>query len=223
MPNWINNNVCIEGNKKDILAIKELLHTETANGKGMYDNEFDFDKIIPMPEELWLECGSITNDAINAAKTKILPQNMKFPYDVTMPYDKEKTILHNLDDLIALGNKYINNIKKYGCATWYDWACDHWGTKWNSSEARIIESDMNSETNSCIVYEFDTAWHEPTPVFHALSEKFPNIVITVRASYEGNEPWELQCSTIMNGITTETWTEKDNEMYEEYHLDDECD
>ena len=90
MPNWVDNNVCIEGNKKDILAIKKLLHTETANGKGMYDNEFDFNKIIPMPEELWLECGSITNDAINAAKTKILPQNMKFPYDVTMPYDKEK-------------------------------------------------------------------------------------------------------------------------------------
>lgn len=221
MPNWTSNNVRIKGSKADILAIKELLHTETKDSEGTYTREFDFDKIIPMPKELWLVSGSITDMAIEAAKTKKCPDYMTFPYNITMPGDTEKTIINNLDDLIALGNKYLDNIKKYGASTWYDWAYGNWGTKWNPSSSEVSEVNTDSDTESYIVYDFNTAWNEPTPVFEALSAKFPKVVITVKASYEDPEPWELQCSTITNGATTETWTETDDELYAEYHDEDD--
>jgi len=35
---------------------------------------------------------------------------------------------------ITEGEKYKSNLDKYGYTTWYDWACDNWGTKWNVGE-----------------------------------------------------------------------------------------
>ena len=44
MPNWTSNNVLFVGNKKQLKTLKTMLKSE--------DNDFDFNNIIPMPEEL---------------------------------------------------------------------------------------------------------------------------------------------------------------------------
>ena len=53
--------------------------------------------------------------------------------------------------LEEVGKAYIDNILEYGDDTWYDWSCRHWGTKWNPSEARIFDDEI----------EFETAWSAP--------------------------------------------------------------
>lgn len=68
-----------------------------------------------------------------------------------------------IKDLEDLGNTYINNILQYGYADWYDWSCNVWGTKWNSTETYVID-DNN--------VEFETAWSTPYGVLQELSKKY---------------------------------------------------
>lgn len=43
---------------------------------------------------------------------------------------------------------------------WYDWSCEHWGTKWNAYEIVDAEDALR----------FDTAWACPEPVVRRLAE-----------------------------------------------------
>ena len=67
--------------------------------------------------------------------------------------------IQNFEDL---GNLYINNILTYGYDTWYDWACDKWGTKWNAYDTYINEDESE------II--FNTAWSCPLPILDKLAE-----------------------------------------------------
>lgn len=76
--------------------------------------------------------------------------------------------------LEQLGDTYINNIRKYGCKTWYDWSIKNWGTKWNAS---------NCVYNKEIMI-FETAWDTPHDIFEKISLDFPNELIEVKYADE---------------------------------------
>ena len=53
MPNWVRTRLTFNGEKNRVAEIKELVKTTGKDDEGKdYTNEFDFNKIIPMPEEL---------------------------------------------------------------------------------------------------------------------------------------------------------------------------
>lgn len=54
------------------------------------------------------------------------------------------------------------NLENYGCADWYDWRCEKWGTKWNMdpSEASAYKSSIS----------FTTAWGPPLGIAKKLAE-----------------------------------------------------
>lgn len=58
---------------------------------------------------------------------------------------------------------------------WYTVQIDRWGTKWNA---------YGIERNSDTEIEFETAWSHPLPVIKALTEKFPEDVISVKYADE---------------------------------------
>lgn len=58
------------------------------------------------------------------------------------------------------GKQYIENIKKYGSATWYNWCAENWGTEWNACEAQMWEDNT---------LRFSTAWSAPEPVIEHLA------------------------------------------------------
>lgn len=154
MPNHITNIVKFKGDKKQIeLLIK---HVETINdeedflGKktgNKFTRHFDFNKIIPMPESLNITSGSETDrgialadansdeakrmigynwkdDAGNVVNTyKQLVEYIKNSYPKTAEGKKRYA------EMVKLGQQAVENKKKYGCATWYDWAYANWGTK----------------------------------------------------------------------------------------------
>lgn len=64
--------------------------------------------------------------------------------------------------------------EKYGFASWYEWSINHWGTKWNSEGASEFENG----------FELRTAWGCPTPIFLALSKKFPEISFKIEYADE---------------------------------------
>lgn len=135
------------------------------------DNLFDLNKIIPMPEELDIESGTmgelgavaiITNiftDPPSVATPNVL-QILSFTRYMGSGWFnsmKQRWLSASQEDqnkMLILGELYINNIAKYGCATWYDWRNKNWNTKWNTYEHYQTDNQL----------EFQTAWASPAPV-----------------------------------------------------------
>jgi hypothetical protein len=58
------------------------------------------------------------------------------------------------------------NIEKYGYASWYDFAVNEWGTKWDISPYGSEVSDDGLSISG----SFDTAWAPPTEAYRKLEE-----------------------------------------------------
>ena len=83
------------------------------------------------------------------------------------------TLIPMPDDIYrgALG---FEEREKYGKNNWYDWSCDHWGTKWNAYDCEFHDN----------VVEFSTAWAAPDPIYCALGKKFPKHKFEIRFADE---------------------------------------
>ena len=190
MPNHVTNKIEItSANAKEALEFMQSA-----------DRQFDFNNIIPMPESLNVEAGSLTDAALAYALTGGLKSDLTNEQiekyfedgwistkaeDAQQSVDAAKRTLENKYDtpenLMSLGTQIIANLDKYGCKTWYEWSPQNWGTKWNSYD---IEADDNSVT-------FDTAWRSPALVLNAWILKF-NLSCTVKAFDEGHNFWFIK-------------------------------
>lgn len=74
MPNWVQNNITFSG---DDAEIKKMLEAIKADEIGF--GSIDFNKIIPMPESLNIECGSRTDKGIKMVKNYLenMPEELK--------------------------------------------------------------------------------------------------------------------------------------------------
>lgn len=53
---------------------------------------------------------------------------------------------------------------------WYDWNVRTWGCKWDAS---YVQCDRDSDTK--LVYSFETPWSAPEPVFQEMVASFPKL------------------------------------------------
>lgn len=155
---------------------------------------FDFNKIIKMPESLMIESGSMTDQCI----VYYLTDRCTLPLRALTKNRKEiikKTVCNMFagtgwaqevfnralkdtngkseeekDALYQKGKTYVENYQKYGATTWYDWCCEHWGTKWNACDSEVKSED---------VVEFETAWSAPLPIVEQLSRMYPEKVVSI--------------------------------------------
>ena len=174
MPNHVTNLL----NAKDIAVLP--IFTEDENG----DKELDFNKIIPIPEELLNVNSGGDKDPISCYLTKVQDvEDMKvvknyygnhpvlklFPAPHILTDEELADILdkdkRTFDELVNDGKIYVDNLKKYGHMSWYEWRCDHWGTKWGAYDCQVFEPDD---------IEFYTAWSPAEPIVKKLSEQYPN-------------------------------------------------
>lgn len=180
MPNYVRNLVKMEG-------IADLPLFREVDGK----KHFDFNKIIPMPEELNVESGSMTEERIiyfltercsipveeltpeKARLASALVSNMfssNWPAEIFRRVSKSMKDADEEKKKAAYegGRRYVSNYRKYGCTTWYEWCNRNWGTKWNACDTQILDKDT---------VVFDTAWSNPEPVMEQLGTMYPNIRI----------------------------------------------
>lgn len=169
MPNHVKNIVKMKG----ITALPLFTEKESYDGKMV--QAFDFNKIIPMPESLQVESGSIEDIAIEAALRKIGGMGCQINRGRVVPgmsgeqyQDAVKRCNETEEELCELGLKYLANQVRYGATTWYDWCCKNWGTKWNAYENKQLDADT-------IIFE--TAWSAPEPVIAQLAKMHPEAEI----------------------------------------------
>ena len=144
MPNWCANRVTISGDKEQIDVLIEMLETES--------QVFDFNKVIPMPEEIkGVQTGLTEISGKQVTRWRIVDND-----SIEVPPEEMKEL-----------------VKRYRADNLYDWAYLHWGTKWNACEA--LRSRIDDEL---VQYNFDTAWAPPEPIAAQLTVLFPHVSFT---------------------------------------------
>jgi len=54
---------------------------------------------------------------------------------------------------------------------WYDWACKHWGTKWDICSSHDTDEIYSADDDETYVFKFDTAWAPPIPVYEEMENQ----------------------------------------------------
>lgn len=169
MPNHVRNIVKMKG----ITAMP--LFTEKEGDGGEMSPAFDFGKIIPMPESLKMEAGSVEELAIEAVLRKLVGMERQPYRGRTIPGMTDERYRMGVkatgkteEELCELGLQYLSNQVRYGATSWYDWCRMNWGTKWNAYENKQPDADT-------IIFE--TAWNAPEAVIAQLAKMYPEAEI----------------------------------------------
>lgn len=167
MPNHITNRLYVTANSAEEL-------TDFLKSIGTKESAIDFNKIVPMPQDLkGTEESSTTDDSIcyyliQTNQEELLNKIRRFNYNDNRFDGKSE---EELAELYKKGKKYVDNYKKYGSATWYRWCLNNWGTKWNAYDVSL----WVNETEDGAIITFDTAWSGVPDLIEKLAKKFPNI------------------------------------------------
>ena len=173
MPNYVATEIRVKGDKE---KLDQLVETVSSND-GEY-RAFDFNKIVPMPEEL--NISSCTSG--EWGMRYIILKSDKNYFLLT---DEDRNFIkqfenrseEDIKDSLEYGKKYLHNLSKYGHKTWYDWCSDpsNWNTKWNSCDSECSRIDDNE-----VMFTFSTAWSFCHPIVKKLSELFPTLTIEAK-------------------------------------------
>jgi len=182
MPNHITNQITFGTDSDSLAAFQKMLHDVKVDGAPL--GSFDFNKLIPMPESLNIESGSRTDAGLRmysdfVKESAAVAQATLHASEQT----REKLVGKHLEkwhnkrekdpETWELGEKAYQNIQKYGCPTWYEWANQNWGTKWNAYQSHSLR---DGDDTMC----FLTAWSAVPNLIKKLSEKYPEQTITYR-------------------------------------------
>ena len=106
-----------------------------------------------------------TAEDIEKIKGKLKSDISHFDFNTLVPMPPE------IADTAMMGTNgeefYYSQKEWHDSCWWYDFACLHWGTKWNAYDIEYKQFvTPNKQTK--IIYKFTTAWAEPRPVIEKL-------------------------------------------------------
>jgi hypothetical protein len=182
MPNNITNQITFGADSAAQAAFQRMLHEVRMKGQPL--GSFDFNKLLPMPKELDIEAGSRTERGLKLVREyqqSLADLEQRRP---VLPPEEYAAELRQWEkdywekqladpETWVLGKKAYNNIRRFGCPTWYEWCSQNWGTKWNAYGFRPLEKDSDT-------IEFYTAWNSVPKIVALLSRKYPEQTITYR-------------------------------------------
>jgi len=164
MPNHTTNFVTIETNtnvQEEIQALEEL-----KNDLRIKEDMFDFNGIVPMPEEI-KKGATLGLDMETGERV----EHKDYVLDSGVYKPKHR-----------LARKRL--MVEYGADNWYDFACLHWGTKWNAYEFELIQDEEH-----VLFVSFLTAWDSPREIaerINAYCEQH-NLILDWNAEHEGED------------------------------------
>lgn len=202
MPNHVINEIRLKTNPKTLSRILRDICREDLDENGNKIPAYgtiDFNRIVPMPEDLNIEAGSKTFMAVEVRLTALNPDvdwfgdpeekmEKKEYEDLLFRINEARIFSRHVGDLrpeslteealgfppadaMKMGKQAIRNFETYGALTWYEWRTnpDHWNTKWNAYDCEYLGAG---------VLRFQTAWSAPHPVIRALASAYPEVCIT---------------------------------------------
>ena len=136
MPNWVKNIIRVAGSERELERLKVSIASS--------QDQFDFNRIIPMPPELQIESGS---SGENGLKLLYLEEDsperkkkIEDAYHSLNPFFRhlshtgkeafENVSAEKQESWKHLAEEYLSNYEKHGHCTWYTWSYENWGTKW---------------------------------------------------------------------------------------------
>ena len=128
-------------NKSDKLKLRNMLKNKEVFFYGNYLNKY--------------------KDRLKATKKDLEEYNTKF---MNNKDNFDNTTKFN--SLYELGKRYIENIKDYNYANWFDWCNVNWGTKWNSCDNQVFIDEETGDYN----FVFETAWSVPYEIVKEYSK-----------------------------------------------------
>ena len=219
MPNYVMNKITIvdvvNQSEEKITEILKAIKNEGILKKNYSDDvatlsedelvrrhpTIDFEKIVPMPESLNIECGSKTTQGIDwwiwkndralpvskrsepALSDEDYEKVLNFPRwssrekDLYTKEEIQKLEKYGEDEQTReLGTKAAHNIIEHGAPTWYEWRNRYWGTKWNVCDKGLSEGPHE--------IRFTTAWSPVYAIAGALSEKYPGVLFPIEGADE---------------------------------------
>jgi hypothetical protein len=151
-------------------------------------DKFDFNHLIPMPQELRNVTPCFEPDGKGGVKK--VDKESGNP-----PEGDEKA---GWDEWFA-GHVPVEKGKldewrsRYGATNWYDWSWNNWGTNNNA-----FSFSTDYKDGSAAKFNFDTKWEFPDPIAKALSKKFPSLVFVWTVDNEGKWQGPDYHATFMN-------------------------
>lgn len=178
MPNWCKIEFDVRGTPEALARFKAGV--EGVVGERL--RAFDFNRMIPMPPELNIDCGSIGDvgyEAFYGDAGNVLGYPWLRSKGIVTTEQLREYLRSENPQYFELGTKYHENLQKFGHQTWYTWCREAWGTKWNACDSSV------EETAEGLSYRLETAWSFPEPVFEAMAANFPDVSIEGRMDEEG--------------------------------------
>ena len=194
MPDWCWTNICISGPKKE----RDRFHAELEahkrpDGKG-HDTEYSMlETWVPMPKALVntpshypllvctfmpiIEKSKIPDDFIGIVLNAYTAQFNKLP-GIASISDALRVAQSVFRPDFVQAKAAVKLKRKYGYASWYDWAMAHWDSKWSD------DCELEQIENDCLVYKITTPYNEPMPALKTISKLFPKLHFSCSATYE---------------------------------------
>jgi hypothetical protein len=83
-----------------------------------------------------------------------------------------------MPDNIYRGDLGHKERQEHGANNWYDWAIEHWGTKWNAYDIVYLDGVDADHIYGDILVKIETAWSPPMPVLAALKAQGFSVAFT---------------------------------------------
>lgn len=210
MPNWVQNDIYLYGEEKDIKKVLELVKSE--------ESEFDFNKIVPMPKTLNIPAGGCDDESIQYAISK-MPKEKQAEIKLALVNAKcgfygnyfkkiyrriftteelekcskqfvEERIKENKNsfdntDYNSLGIKTLEDLGNMYLHNILTYGCDTW-YDWCCE-------NWGTKWNACEVcmgrdsISFQTAWSVPDPILEAFSYICDKYDVTFEGQYAGED------------------------------------
>lgn len=167
MPNYVYNTLKFDCTPERFREIAESLKENPEDPLG----KVDFNTLIPMPASLHIEYSGRGKEGHEAYK-EFIAQSLSLSEVEKDKLEKSYRKRFSKDpETWELGKQYYQNTELYGAPHWWDWAREHWNSPYSAYSCRPIQPEDRE-------LEFTTSWVPVPNILYALSEKYPDVVIT---------------------------------------------
>ena len=194
MPNWVFNNLTIQGPKEQVDFIKDKLNAPYTKKHEQWNMETQQMEVkeytFPNPVFAFHNIYNHIQDGVS--DEQYLKQPIRSDKSVNDPdWWADTQRLSDIDN------------------SWYNWNVRNWGTKWDVAvqddkeySDTVLHEHKSEGEDQWLVYGFNTAWSPPVSAMEKLSALVPNCVLTL--SFEEEQGWGGELEFVNGMITAES-------------------